>query len=240
MPIQHDVPMTDYLALNALSSGQAFRAVADSPLHALAYKLQPRDPSTASNKGEIIHRILLEGHENAIVAVEAENWRTKAAQEERDAAYADNKVPILSHEMGGIKAAVISAQRFIEQSELAGIFGTGNAEVTVTWEDGDLPCKARPDYLTDNFHVSVKTTNVVGGANPSTWSRRQLSPMGYDFALQFYRRGLIANGLDVQHRFLIIEQQFPYGCSVVGLAPSKSAIADADVERAIKLWAECF
>lgn len=237
--IDPNLPMHEYLAMDALGSGTAHRIIDSSPLHALYSMTSPRDSSPVSNKGEIAHRILLEGHTKNIVSVQADDWRTKDAREQRDAAYADGMIPILDREMEPIKSMVVAAERFIDQSEIAGAFDNGNPEVTVTWNDGGVECKARPDYLSPDFHISVKTTNIVGGANPAYYSRRLLASAGHDFGLMFYRRGLMANDIDVKHRILVIEQNRPYGCCLVSLAPSKMAIAESQVERSISTWREC-
>lgn len=237
MSITHDLPMPEYLKMRGFSSSVAWRAMSQSPFHARYSQTAPSDYSAAADVGTIAHRILLEGHEDGITLIDADDWRTKAAKEQRDAAYAEGKTPILAGKMDAIRYMVGAARKFVEQSEIAGVFDTGNAEVTATWDDDGLPCKIRPDYLTDKWHISLKTT--PGSANPPSWIRRQLSPMGYDFGLAFYARGLLANGIDVQHRLLVIEQNPPHGCSLIALAPSKADIADAMVEQAIQIWKRC-
>lgn len=240
--------MSEYLALDALSSGAAFRAVTQSPLHARYYQTEVRDGSKVADVGTIAHRILLEGHEDDIVLVDAEDWRTKDARTARDEAYAEGKTPLLLKQIDGIRAMVDSAKVFIETTELAGVLGTGHAEVTVTWEENGVQCKARPDYLKcktgrknhpgeSAWHISVKTTSST--AAPAIWTRRQLTPLGYDFGLMFYRRGLLANGMDVEHRILVIEQQPPYGCALIALEPAKAAIAESYVTEALKIWKAC-
>lgn len=238
MPLHFDLAMSDYLAMDAFSSGVAHRVITQSPLHALSSKTH-RKPSSSSNIGELCHRLLLEGHEENIVLIEADNFLTKAAKTERDQAYKEGKVPILAKEMGPIRTMVNMAKSFVEQTEIAGIFESGRPEVTVTWDEDGMACKARPDWLSDDWHLSVKTTNVLAGANPASFSRRTLTPQGYDFNLAFYRRGLEKNDIHVQHRILVIEQNRPHGCCLIALAPNMEAIAAADVERAINIWREC-
>jgi hypothetical protein len=235
--INHELSMPDYLAINALSSGAAFRAVTQSPLHARHYQLTNSKNSSVADIGTIAHRILLEGHENDIVLIDADDWRTKDAKAARDTAYLEGKTPLLAKEIPHIRAMVDSARAFIDTSEIADIWESGNPEVTVDWEEKGVLCKARPDFLSADWHVSVKTTRA--SAAPASWARRMLSPMGYDVGLMFYRRGLLANGIDVNHRILVIEQTEPYGCSLIALEPNKAAIANALIDQAIKIWAEC-
>jgi len=236
--IKYNIPMADYLAMPALSSGVAFRAITQSPLHAKYCQIAPDENCSAADKGTVAHRMLLENSEDGIVLIEADDWRTKAAKEMRDAAYAEGKIPLLYKQIGGIRAMVKAARSFVENSEIAGIFGKGNAEVTIDWNEGDLLCKARPDYLSDRFHISLKTT--MASADPSSFVRRQLGPSGYDFAIEFYKRGLIANDRgNVQHRLLVVEQNPPYGCCLIGLDRSKIEMCGRMVDQAIRLWREC-
>lgn len=237
MALNYDLPMQDYLALDALGSGTAYRVVTQSPFHARYQQLADSDNCKTADIGSAAHKILLEGTEDGIVLVDAPDWRTKAAKEERDAAYVDCKIPLLGYQIGQIRKMVDIAREFVASTEIWDVLGKGKAEVTVDWKEGDILCKARPDYLSDGFHISVKTTTA--SANPALWIRRQLTPMGYDFGLAFYERGLKANGIKVEHRLLVIEQNPPYGCSLIALGPDKKAIATAMVKQAIETWKEC-
>ncbi len=237
MSVSVGLPMQDYMKMRGFSNSVAWRVITQSPFHARYSQTAPREEAGVADIGTIAHKILLEGSEEGIALIDADDWRTKAAKELRDAAYAEGKTPLLERKMEPIRDMVAAARKFVAQSEIAGVFDTGNAEVTIDWNDDGLPCKIRPDYLTDQWHISLKTT--PGSANPASWIRRQLTPMGYDFGLMFYERGLLANNIDVDHRLLVIEQEPPYGCCVVALAPSKREIAGNMVHRAIQIWKNC-
>jgi hypothetical protein len=234
--INFDIPMADYRALERLGGSTAHKALTQSPQHALHWMVTEKQ-SKVADKGTAAHMLILEGREDDIVLIKADDWRTNAAKAARDEAYAAGQTPLLEKEMAGISAMANAVKAYVDQTELAGMWTAGKPEATVTWDDNGVQCKARPDYLTDKFHVSLKTTEA--SADPATWARRQLSPMGYDFSLRFYHRGLLANDLDVEGRILVIEQKPPFGCSLFALSPGKVAIADAMVEHAIKLWGEC-
>jgi hypothetical protein len=49
----------------------------------------------------------------------------------------------------------------------------------------------------------------------------------------------VLNGWQGEHRLLVIEQEPPYCVSVIALSASKRAIAETDVDRAIRLWSKC-
>jgi hypothetical protein len=236
MSIRYGIPMGEYLSIDALSGSMAFEALTRSPFHAKHSRLT-KEWAKGASIGTVAHQLLLEDSEDGIVLVDAKDWRTKAAQEARDAACAEGKTPILADQMTEIRRLVDAVRRQIANTEIGRVFGTGKAEVTVEWNDNGVACKARPDYLTDDFHISVKTTTA--SAEPSSFNRRMISSNGYDFSLAFYDRGLRKNGIEVEHRLLVIEQNPPYGVSVIALAPNKKVIAEMMADRAIKVWKEC-
>jgi hypothetical protein len=237
MSIQHGLDMSSYLAMDALSSTVAFEVVNRSPFHAKYKKTSGALWAKTADIGTVAHKMILENSEEGIVLVDAADFRTKAAQQARDEAYSEGKTPILAHQLDEIRRMVNAARASIADSELAVEFGKGDAEVSIDWEDHGITCKARPDYLTERFHISLKTT--AASAEPSVWSRRQLGPSGYDFQLAFYDRGLRKNGIQVKHRLLVVEQNPPYGCCVIELGSDKRTIAEARVDQAIKTWAKC-
>src|SRR6516162_8083107 len=61
-----------------------------------------REEARHMDTGSICHALMLEG-ENLAVVIDAENYRTKAAQEARDEARLAGKWPILVHEMTEVK-----------------------------------------------------------------------------------------------------------------------------------------
>ena len=55
----------------------------------------------------------------------------------------------------------------------------------------------------------------------------------------FYERGFLSIGLQIEHRILLVEQNAPYGCCVIGLAPSRREYAASRVARALTIWRQC-
>lgn len=235
----HDgVPMAEYLAMRCLSASTCHHILTYSPHHARYWQTSDeRDDTEASDTGTAIHDALLEGVDR-IAPIDAGDWRTKAAKEARDATRAEGRIPLLAHKALRVIEAVKAAKEFIAGSEIAGAFDTGAPEQTVIWEEDGLRCKARPDWLTERWHVSVKTTK--GSANPEAFIRGPLVQMGYDVAALFYERGLAfaANAAPVTV-FLVIEQEPPHGCSLIALDPAMADIANQKVERAMAIWRKC-
>ena len=239
----HDgIPMADYLAMPGLSASRCHTILTQSPFH--AYHDEGGEPSEASEIGTAIHDVLLEGVDR-IVEIDAPDWRTKDAQTLRDEARTQGKIPILKHKAIQVWHAVNAAKEYIAKSEIAGVFDDGKPEQTIIWKEGEMLCKARPDWLTTDRSILLHVKTTQGSAQPDSWIRNMLTGMGYDVAVAFYERGLFENTPMEQMRrdsksvFLVIEQNPPYGCSLIGLDPAMQDLAARKVERAIATWQRC-
>ena len=239
----HDgIPMADYLTMPGLSASRCHTILTQSPFH--AYHDEGGEPSEASEIGTAIHDVLLEGVDR-IVEIDALDWRTKDAKTLRDEARTQGKIPILKHKAIQVWHAVNAAKEYIAKSEIAGVFDDGKPEQTIIWKEGEMLCKARPDWLTTDRSILLHVKTTQGSAQPDSWIRNMLTGMGYDVAVAFYERGLFENTPMEQMRrdsksvFLVIEQNPPYGCSLIGLDPAMQDLAARKVERAIATWQRC-
>ena len=236
------VSMQDYLLHHGLSSSRLHTLLTQSPFH--AYHDEGGEPSEVSEIGTAIHDALLEGVDR-IVTVEADDWRTKDAKAARDTARAEGKIPMLARKVSQVMSAVEAAKRYISSSEIAGVFDDGKPEQTVIWKEGEMLCKARPDWLTNDRSLLLHVKTTAGSAQPDSWIRNMLTGMGYDVAASFYERGCYQAKIEtksggvVQSVFLVIEQSPPYGCSLIGLDPAMQDLAARKVERGIRIWQQC-
>lgn len=235
--------MAEYLAIPALSSGVAHTILAASPAHARFEQQNERVASSEMDIGTYAHAMLLEGGHDGLVVVEADDWRTKVAKEARDAARATGKTPILAHKLAAVETMVAAARAFLLSSELGGILDNGRAEQVLVWTEtldaGEIFCKARPDFLTENRAICLSYKTTGGSANPDAWIRAQLP--SYDMATVFYERGVLA-ACEVEQTqcvHLVQEQSAPFACSLVALSPALTDLADRKLERAMAIWAEC-
>ncbi len=227
------MPMAEYLAIKAFSSGLGQRILTQSPLHAWTESPwnpnRERDDSGTADMGTFAHAMLLEGGSDALVVVQAADWRTNAAKAERDAARAAGKLPILAHKVPEVEAMVKAAHEYIASSEIAGLFTDGGAEQTVVFECESVLCKARPDWLGE-YCLSYKTT--AGSAQPDAWIRTQLPQ--YDLGIALYGRG---TGRRVVT--LVQEQSAPFSCSLIGLDPAYQGLSEARLDQALSMWKSC-
>jgi hypothetical protein len=227
----------------SLSSSIAQILLEKSPLHAwLSHprlnRQYQRTPDSRFDLGSAAHAMLLERRTDNIVIVEANDWRTKAAKEQRDLATAAGKYAVLARQYREVESMVLTARTYIDTTELSGILEYGAAEQSVLWQDGDVWCRARPDMLSKTARVCLdyKTTE---DASPAMFAR-QISRLGYDLQAEWYLRGLKAvDSAAWQFVFLVQEIYEPYACSLISLSNAYRAVGQAKVTRALNLWVKC-
>lgn len=248
--IHLDVPMLDYLndpcASPSLSHGVLEAMVNQSAAHARAMhpKLNPeREPENNSvmDAGSVAHHLLLGGDTREVVVVQAADWRTKAAQDERDAAWANGGIPVLVGNMERIHRMVEAAREFIARSELPDLFDDSKAksEVTMIWRTpAGVLCRGRVDRAYNDFKILVDYKSTGGSAEPESWIRNHLIPDGHDLQAEFYC--MAPESLRLAHRsdfvFLVQENKPPFACSLIGVAPAFRDLAARKIDFGLALW----
>lgn len=253
--IAADVYHADPCAEPSLSASLAKVLLAQSPLHAwMCHPRLNRDAKpvekTSFDIGSAAHALLLEGGANVAVidpaAYPAKNgnipdgWTNDAIRGARDDARSAGRIPVLKRDFGAMEQMRDAAMMAIDRcADLSGLrLDQGDAECSLIWQDSGIWCRARLDWLSHDREtiLDYKTTT---DATPKVFAR-QLPRMGYHIQEAFYRRGLRALTRGNPHFvFLAQEIEPPFGCSFHAVDPSLAEIADAQVERAIRTWAQC-
>ena len=228
----------------SLSNSIAQVLIDQSPAHAWLKhpRLNPNyEPETDSkfDLGSAAHLMLLERRDDIIVRVQADDWRTKAAREARDAAQANGQYAVLERQYSDLEAMVRAARQFVDDTELKGILADGMAEQTLIWQEkSGIYCRARPDLLSFERKVCLdyKTTP---NASPDAFIT-QIGRMGYDLQAEHYVRGIKdLTEHDFTFVFLAQESKPPYACSLVALAETYRVVGQAKVAQAMRMWSEC-
>lgn len=247
----HEMPMADYLAdpcpVPSLSASTAHTLISRTPLHAWHDhpRLNPgaeREDTAAQDEGTLLHALILERRDIAVM-LPFDSYRTKAAQEARDKARADGLIPVLEARLAALVAAAEAARMSLLEHEAAPILDPdrGATERVLIWREGDVWCRARPDWISDDGQVIGDLKTVAGqhGAEPGAFSRGMLAA-GHALTAAFYLRGARAVGLSARHyRFVALERDPPHALAVIECAPDLLELADAQVEAAIGTWREC-
>lgn len=231
----------------SLSSSVGRLLLNRSPLHAwhshprLNPEFDSSDESRGADIGKSVHRIVL-GKGGDIVEIEANNFMTKAAKEERDAAYAAGRIPLLTKDMKVVSDMAKAALDYLK-TFVPGLLGDGClSEAVLAWQEGDAWCRSMIDRMTaDGLNVlDIKTTATTARADLVA---RHVFDMGYHFQAAFYERGL--NQLLPEHigrrRFLFLfqENEPPFACQLIRLDEAAMTIARKQVMAAIALWQRC-
>jgi hypothetical protein len=236
----------DPVIVPSLSSSISKILLEQSPRHAwLAHpRLNPEfepEQNTKFDLGSAAHAYLLEGFE-AFALIDAKNFRPKTAQEARDQAHADGKIPLLAADLATVKAmAGACRSQLARHEEAADAFLFGKPEQTLVWQEGEIWCRLRLDWLPAGGNVFYDYKSTGASANPEIWGQRQCFDMAFDVQAAFYRRGIKAVlGIEEAHfRFVVQEQDPPYAVSVIELAPAAINTADRKVAHALDLWRWC-
>lgn len=227
----------------SLSSGIAHLIVNKSALH--AWTAHPRlNPDYRSEESDVFdygtaaHALLLEGSEEKLVIIEADDWRKKEAKELRDKARAERKTPILARQIKKLRRMVETAKAAIEASEVAEAWADGKSEQTLIWQENvskPIYFRARADRLSLKHRICFDYKSAEN-ANPDAFIRN--APIyGYTMQEAIYRRGLRAiTGSSFMFVFLIQEKEPPFACSLVAFDPAMQEMGDRQCDYAVQLW----
>lgn len=224
----------------SLSSSIAHILLEQSPLHAwLAHpRLNPnfeRETDSRFDLGSAAHMMLLERREDRIVRVQADDWRTKAAKEQRDAAQAEGKYAVLERQYVDILHMCTAAQDFLLTTELSDLLATGTPEQTILWQEGEMWCRARPDLLSADRRVCLDYKSTASAA--PDFIAKQIGRMGYDVQSEMYTRGIAAvTKQEPKFIFLFQEVTAPYACSLIALSNAYREVGQLKFKRALGLW----
>lgn len=245
----HSLPAGDYHAdpceQPSLSSSIAHILCTRSPAHAWAAhpklnpNYQPRE-DPRFDVGTAAHAIMLE-QDNAIVIVNADDWRKKDAQEARDLARAQGKIPLLAKTFEEVGEMLIAVTRQLtDHHARPALFQDGLAEQTLIWDEpGDVVCRARLDWLRDDRATIDDLKTTTRSASPDSYAR-QLFGVGGDIQAAFYLRGVQElYGATPEFRWVVVETSPPYALSVISPGPDILSIGAKKVAYAINLWRQC-
>lgn len=237
----------------SLSSSIAKTIIDQSPAHArVAHpRLNPDyEPEQRAmfDRGSACHDLILRGETN-IVEIDADDFRSKAAREARDQAYAEGKTPLLPKDAAPLFDMRDAFYRQIEavcelSSEIAEAWASWRPEVTMIWGRdipgaGPVTCRSRADILPANGPLLLDFKTTSGSAHAAAWASNQLYS-GPDIQEAHYVAGARANGLAKERMlFIVQEQKPPFALSIVGTSPLGRETSRDRYEIAVRTWARC-
>lgn len=212
-----------------------------SPLHARhehprlgAHRSTPTD---LMERGTLIHRVLL-GKGAELEAVDAKDWRTKAARAARDAAREAGKVPVLERVLTSATSAAAAIMKRLAE---LGVDLSGESELPIAWQEetahGPIWCRCMLDHLASPFVYDVKVVDEV--------KRERCHSLVTNYAMQahVYPRAVERLLPDLEGRvrfaFLFVEPDPPY--DVLPLMPDgmQRAYGAERWTAAVAKWGKC-
>jgi hypothetical protein len=235
--IQSAVPMTfeEYVAIDRVNFS-TLKEMRKSPKHYLFAVENGRKDTKRLKLGRATHTAVLEPDR---FALDFTVWRGNRRQgKDWDAFCAANKdrtIVNLSE-----YAAALGMRDSVRAHPIAGkILTSGLPEQTFLWTDEEtgIECKCRPDWLSTvgGCFVDLKTTADGDAQRFGSLSARY----GYHIQSAFYRRGLLAHGLDLPPKIVAVEAAEPYDVAVFDVDEDALYAGDEAVGELLRRVAEC-
>lgn len=226
---------------NSLSCSGA-KELLRSPFKFNWQRTQPKAQKSYFDLGHYVHGKVL-GIGQPVVIIDAPDFKTKAAREERDAAYAAGSVPVLAHvaEQGDAMA-----KNLLEHDTAGALFAheERGVEVSAYWRDPATGVRLRSRFdLTAPVGdwlvvLDVKTTGE--SANPAAFGRIAASK-GYYIQDAWYSEAAVATGMgrQIDFVFAVVETDPPHMVSLQRLSQRARELGRAKMRQAVNLFSEC-
>ncbi len=196
---------------------------------------EEKSPTRAMDIGSAAHALAF-GVGASIALIHAKNWKKKADQEAKKAAYEAGEIPLIPKEYRRAKAMADISRPII--NDLLG--GSIVAEAMMVWRDEKgFWYRGLIDRMRGDARVVIdyKTTGRI--ASPEEASKLVYTTDAY-FQEGFYRRGLDALDPGGMGRrrfcFLYQEQDAPFTPCLVETSEAGRTAADEMVEASINVW----
>ena len=196
------------------------------------------ESSGAADVGSAAHLLLLEPHlfDERVTVIDADSYRTKAAREQRDTAYAAGKIPILADQAEEIEAMAAALRA---HPVAAPAFRDAQAEQTFIWCEGPTWCKARPDIIpaSGDYLIDYKT---VPSANPRAFERHAFD-RGFHQQAAFHLAGVTAvtGEMPREYWYIAQEREPPYLVSVCKLSTDAVEWGARLNRKALEIFQRC-
>ena len=221
--------------------------VAPARLRLEVDRLNPERERRASREMDVgtAAHALITGSGDEIAVIRANDYRSKAAREDRDAARLEGKTPLLEREYDAVIAIADAFHRQIRETALARWaerLDAAWAEPSIFWREAGAHCRCRPDLLwADGIEgdptptaLHFKTIGDVKGLD------RHAVDMSWDVTWAHYGAGIeAALGAEPRQLFVAQERAAPYLLRVLDLDEAFRECGREQRSRALDTWARC-
>jgi hypothetical protein len=239
--VVYNLDEREYHAHPALSSSGARKLLPPSCPAVFDWERRnPPESRSVFDIGSAAHKLVL-GAGLPIRVIDAPDWRTKAAKEQRDAARECDEIPVLTHEYERVRgmADALCLHPVAEQ-----LFSAGTPELSLFWRDdrSGVECRARLDWLGTNVlgDPVIVDYKTCASADPRSLARAVQS-YGYHVQASWYMEGAQATGVAPEAGFLFVcqEKTPPYPVTVLALDREALRVGKAKARHARSIYAKC-
>jgi hypothetical protein len=241
--MEDDDMTDDYRAMKALSAGMAWTMVTECP--AQAWYESPWNPEFIEKNGEdldvgtMAHIAVLEPHlfDERVAIITANDWRTQAARNLRQEAYAEGKVPLLEKQFHLVTRLRL---QLWESAAAELLFGAdGMSEHAWEWEWDGVPCKAKVDRFARIGRGMLVDLKTAATPSPAAF-QREMVLRGHHLRAAWYLDGWDKFYGDVDcYRFVVIGKAEPHLISVYQLDDSALQRGRTLYRHALSLFRQC-
>lgn len=251
LDVSHAGYYADPCATPSLNASTAKTLITRSPLHAWHEHPRlggaPREATTAQEHGSLIHRLVL-GAGDDLEVIDAPDWRTKAAKEQRAEARTAGRIPVLTADYAEANIVARSIAITLESFGIDLSSGeAGESEVMLEWRErsarGPVLCRGMLDRLSVSRSAAIiydlKTTP---NAHPQACARR-VADLGYDIQAAAYTSAVEKLRPDLVGRvefvFVFAETEPPYCVTPMKPGGMMREFGLTRWQRAVEVWAAC-
>lgn len=223
-------------------SSTGVRLILDSPAR-FAWRRDHPEHRAVFDFGSAAHKLAL-GAGPDLAVIDADDWRTKAAKEAREAAYAAGQTPLLQADYERVTAMRDALMAHPLASAALDAARGGKPEQSLFCRDDDsgVWLRARLDWMPDP-HSAMRPVifdyKTTVSAKPDVFARSMAS-YGYHVQASFYEAIYTRlTGVTAPLVFIAQEKEPPYLVSVC--KPDDEALAEgaSRIRDAIELYASC-
>ena len=238
---------SDPLPVPSLNQSVAHTLVSRSPAH--AYLQHPKlggVPVTVTpvmDAGSLLHRLVL-GAGSDIAVVNAYDWRTKVAKQERELARTEKRIPCLKRHYDSALALAETVHGRLRKMDIT---LSGQSEVCIAWDEpssrGPVSCRGMLDHvIVDLRQATIYDLKTCKDSSPRAIGRSAVDN-GHDIQGEAYRRAIEALHPELCGRvdvvFIYVETEPPHCVTAARPDGVMRELGLSKWRRAVELWARC-
>lgn len=214
-----DMPPEEYHAHPAISKS-GLDKLHRSPLHYRYYREHPQEDTKALAFGRAFHAMVLEPEKftQYVGIAPAVDRRTKAGKEEYEIFLAEAAGKAIINQEDHATAKEMARAILTHPAARIVLGDKGKAEASLFWQEGEVECRCRPDWLReDGLLIDLKT---CADASPEGFRR---SAFNYRYHVQaaMYAEGYkaVTGKESAEFAFVCVEKEPPYAVAVYHATP---------------------